>query len=196
MLTVLVSCFYQLVLPFPRRRKKKSTFSWSYCSGEPLDLISHRLHPYYIHIIWSTCKFTIGRVLILDNVGERQQNSLRCSYEMKIGQWFNVLWQSGGWATLIGSQEDGKSQAITLALMKDCKSSGSFLQRVPLWKGTSWMAKKKQTKKQTKTFQQYYHIIKNQQHFWVTHSYWLISCWQSNSLGSLGSETRASEEPS
>lgn len=101
---------------------------------------------------------------------------------MKKGLRFNILWQSAGWSNLMGNQDDGKSQDRFLGLIKDCKSSGSSLQRLPVLKGNTWMAEKKHSTV----------LLKNQQHFWVTNSYWLISSWQSNSIASEAREHQSS----
>lgn len=130
-------------LPQKVRSKKNASFSWSPCCWAPLDLISQILQP-ILHS-HNFMDMQVHNSLCPDFLmwQGRATKQLCYGYEMKRGRWFSILWQSAGWAIPVGSQDnDDQSQGRFLGFIKDCKSSGSSLQRLSVWKGTpAWLRK-------------------------------------------------------
>lgn len=117
-------------------------FSWLCCNWAPLDLISQILQP----ILYSHCLMDMQVYnTTCPNFwtwGGRAMKQPVLGYEMKTGQWFNIFLQSTGWATLTGSKGNSKWQDRFLGMIKDHKSTGSSLQRLPVWKRNTWVARK------------------------------------------------------
>lgn len=80
-------------------------------------------------------------------------------YNMKTGHWFNIFLQNTEWAILTGSKGDSEWQDRFLGLIKDHKSPGSSLQRLPVWQGSTWVARKKAFNSIIKNWQHHRHTF-------------------------------------